>query len=87
MGGRITLYTRPGCILCAQVRGHLREAQLIFHEVEVTTQDRQNELLRSAGAAGFPALFVGSRYVGGFTHVVYLMTRGRLRSLANLSDE
>lgn len=86
MGAQLTLYTRPGCILCAQVRGHLREAQLAFREVEVGAQDQQNEVLRQAGAVGFPALFVGERYVGGFTHVVYLMTRGRLRSLSTFSD-
>jgi glutaredoxin len=86
MGSQLTLYTRPGCILCAQVRGHLEDAQLTFREVVVTAQDQQNELLRQAGAVGFPALFVGNRYVGGFTHVVYLMTRGRLRSLSTFSD-
>jgi glutaredoxin len=84
---RLTLFTRPGCILCEQVRCHLREAQLRFDEVEVKDQSRQIELLRQAGTAGFPALFLGTRYLGGFTHIVYLLTRGRLQSLATAPSD
>jgi glutaredoxin len=82
MGERLTLYTRPGCILCAQVREQLRLARLRFEEVEVTEQEDQAQLLRRAKAAGFPALFLGERYVGGYTHVIYLLTQGRLQSLS-----
>lgn len=84
---QLTLYTRPGCILCEQVRRHLRDAELRFDEVEVKDQSRQAELLRQAGTAGFPALFLGVRYVGGFTHIVYLLTRGRLQSLASAPSD
>ncbi len=77
----LTLYSRPGCILCAQVRNQLESERLTFREVVVKDQDDQIELLRRAGAAGFPALFWGDRYVGGFTHVIYLLTQGRLQSL------
>ena len=82
MAKELTLYTRPGCILCAQVRSQLLSERLAFREVEVNDQSEQVELLRQAGAAGFPALFWGDRYVGGFAHVIYLLTQGRLQSLA-----
>jgi glutaredoxin len=81
MAKQLTLFTRPGCILCAQVRSQLQSERLPFREVEVNDQSEQVDILRRAGAAGFPALFWGDRYVGGFTHVIYLLTQGRLQSL------
>jgi glutaredoxin len=82
----LTMFTRPGCILCAQVREHLRTAKLPFREIEVTEKDSQNELLRKAQAAGFPAIFLGDRYIGGFSHVVYLMAGGRLKRLVDAPE-
>jgi glutaredoxin len=83
----LTLFTRPGCILCAQVRAQLKVAKLPFQEVEVIEPNDQTQLLRRAGAVSFPALFLGDRYVGGFSHVVYLLMQGRLQSLVRRAEK
>jgi glutaredoxin len=83
MPGRLTVFTRPGCILCAQVREHLEAARLPFKEVQVTERSAQDELLQKAKVAGFPAIFLDEQYIGGFSHVVYLITQGRLRTLVD----
>ena len=80
MGARITLFTRPGCILCGQVRDLLVREDIPFEEIVVT--DHVSELVARAGARWYPALFVDDRYIGGFTHLVHLLTEGRLHSLA-----
>jgi hypothetical protein len=43
---------------------------------------QQTELMRGIGVSSFPAIFLGSRYIGGFTHIVHLITQGRLQGLA-----
>lgn len=80
---RVVLYARPGCILCAQVKKQLDAAGVRFDEVIVGDQSAQAQLLERSGSVGFPALFVDGRYVGGFSHVVYLLTEGRLQALVD----
>jgi glutaredoxin len=79
----LTVFTRPGCILCAQVRERLRDAHLPFREIEVTAKSSQNELLQKARVVGFPAIFLGDRYIGGFSHIVHLLLHGRLEGLVD----
>jgi glutaredoxin len=83
---RLTLFTRRGCILCSEVRELLRREQLGFDEVDVGPGGAESETLARAGVRAFPALFIGERYVGGFTHVVYLLTQGRLQSLVEAGE-
>lgn len=83
MTARLTLYTRAGCILCGQVKRQLEASAVDFDTVDASDPSVAPRLAR-LGITTFPALFVGGRYVGGYTHVVHLLTEGRLEALARM---
>lgn len=83
----LVLYTRPGCLFCKQVEELFVEQGLRHKLVELTSVEKQNELLGPTGAKSFPLVFLGDKFVGGFTHVVHLHSMGRLKELLETTGE
>jgi glutaredoxin len=79
----VVLYSRPGCMFCAQVGTMLRDAEVTFRVVDVPDRAAQNELIVQWNARAFPLVLVDGSYIGGFTHVVRLHAQGRLRHIAS----
>jgi glutaredoxin len=77
----LSVYTRPKCILCAQVKDLLVKAELPFRAFEVSVAEEQETILKRHRAKSFPLLLLDGKYVGGFTHIVHLLSSGRLQSL------
>ncbi len=77
----VLLYSRPGCMFCAQVAALLRESGIQFHTLDVPERAAQDELVARYDARAFPLVLVNDEYIGGFTHVVRLHSQGRLRSI------
>lgn len=78
----LVLYTRPGCLFCKQVEELFVEEKLPHRVVEITSLEKQNEVLGPTGSKAFPLVFFNAAFVGGFTHVVHLHSLGRLQELA-----
>jgi glutaredoxin len=78
----VAVYSRPGCMFCAQVCELMRAAGLPHDEFDVSDRVDQGKLAARFGARSFPIVAVNGRYVGGFTHIVRLHAEGRLSSLA-----
>jgi glutaredoxin len=83
MSRELAVYTRPKCILCAQVKELLAKANVPFLAREVSTPDEQEQIMKRHRAKSFPLLVLDGEYLGGFTHVVHLLANGRLQSLVN----
>jgi glutaredoxin len=81
----LVVYTRPQCILCAQVKELLRKAEVPFDAIELTASDDQERVMQAHRARSFPLMVLGDRYVGGFTHIVHLVSTGRLAELLALT--
>jgi len=77
----LIVYTRPMCILCAQVKDQLTKAGLTFKAIDVADPVEQERLATRFGARSFPLLVVRGKYLGGYTHLVHLLTTGRLAAL------
>jgi glutaredoxin 3 len=77
----LIVYTRPMCILCAQVKEQLTKAGLAYKIVDVVDLAEQERLVGKFGARSFPLLVVRGKYLGGYTHLVHLLTTGRLAAL------
>jgi glutaredoxin 3 len=77
----LIIYTRPTCILCAQVKEQLTKAGLAFKSIDVADLGEQERLVARFGARSFPLLVVRGKYLGGYTHLVHLLTTGRLAAL------
>lgn len=79
----VLVYTRTGCMFCKQVEDMLVEASISFRSQLVEERDEQDRLCQRYGAISFPLVIAGSRYIGGFTHVVKLHSEGRLGLIAS----
>jgi glutaredoxin len=77
----LIVFTRPRCILCAQVKEQLEGAHVPFDTVEVVGLAEQEHLVLRYGARSFPLLVLDGKYLGGYTHVVHLLASGRLAAL------
>ena len=83
----VLVYTRTGCMFCKQVEDMLLEANIVFRSELVEDRDEQDRICQRYGAISFPLVLSGSRYVGGFTHVVKLHSEGRLGLVASDADD
>lgn len=79
----VRMYSKPRCILCAQVLKILSSEGIRVSSTEVRDPMERTRLLEHFGVATFPVVLVGDRVIGGFSHVVHLLADGRLdRALA-----
>jgi len=81
----VTLYTRRWCGYCFAARRLLD--QLGIHYAE-TPLDRQPELRsqisqKAGGWPTVPLIFIGDRFVGGYTEIAALHRRGELVPMVN----
>lgn len=77
------LYTRRWCGYCFAARRLLKKLMIDFDEIPL---DGKAEFRRSLSEANnnwptLPMVFVGERFVGGYTDLVRLHRRGGLKSL------
>ena len=79
---RVTLYTRPLCLLCHRVADLLRQACVLFKQIDVTNRAEQERIAASCNAPSFPIVFVDGRYIGGYAHILQLHATGRLTQFA-----
>jgi glutaredoxin len=77
----LIVYTRPMCILCAQVKEQLAQAGLSFKSIDVADLGEQERLVKKYAARSFPLLVLRGKYLGGYTHLVHLLATGRLAAL------
>lgn len=82
---RVMLYTRPLCLLCHRVADLLRQACVLFKQIEVTGRLEQERIAASCNAPSFPIVLVDGCYVGGYAHILQLHATGRLAQLAAAS--
>ena len=73
---RVILYTRPLCLLCHRVADLLRQACVLFKQIEVTNRFEQDRIAAACNAPSFPIVFVDGRYIGGYAHILQLHATG-----------
>ena len=81
----VRLYTRKWCGYCFAARRLLEKIGVDFEEIPL---DAEPELRRSLAAANgnwrtLPMVFIGDRFVGGYTELVDIHRRGLLEGLVN----
>jgi len=79
----VRIYTTSWCWFCIAAKGLFKDLGIAFEEIPV---DGDPELRRSASArAGnwptVPMIFIGEKFIGGYTDAVDLHRRGELEAL------
>lgn len=63
----VTLYTAPGCVLCAQGRSLLTTRGIPFSERTISKPEDGDALQRLTGANSVPVLTIGAQQLKGFS--------------------
>lgn len=64
---RVIVYTSPHCPWCGRLKSYLRENQVPFREIDVSSDERAaSELVRRSGQMGTPQTDIDGRIVVGF---------------------
>lgn len=67
----VTVYSTPTCPWCHRAKDYLRSKNVIFEEVDVSTdQERAREMVQKSGQMGVPVIEIGEKVVIGFDPAV-----------------
>lgn len=72
----LKIYTKPGCQYCAAAKAYLKENDIAFEEIDITTNEAHADFLRSKGFRTLPVLFAGNEpLVNGGWNVLKTMRK------------
>ena len=76
----VTLYTRRWCTYCFAARRLLKRLRVPYEEIPLDRRhELRNEISKKAGGwPTVPMIFIGERFVGGYTELADLHRRGEL---------
>ena len=72
----IVIYTMNHCPFCEMAKGHLKQLNLPYKEINVhqqkNTDELRLELMNKSGQRTLPQIFIGEHSVGGYTDLIKL---------------
>jgi glutaredoxin 3 len=78
----VTIYTKSWCPYCHAAKDLLREKNIPFNEIDVTSdREGQAEMARKAGRSSVPQIWIGQTHVGGCDDLYALDQAGKLDTL------
>jgi len=86
----VTLYTRRWCSYCFAARRLFKKLRVDLVEIPLDRRPRlRGEISEKAGGwRTVPMVFIGDRFIGGYTEVAALHRRGELVPMVNsIGDE
>jgi len=75
----VVIYTKDYCPFCNYAKALLRSKEVVFQEIDVTSDDRQQEeMIRLSGRRTVPQIFIDDTPIGGFEELRQLEKEGQL---------
>ena len=72
----IVVYTLNHCPFCEMAKGHLKQLELPYKEINVHQQENTDELrlelMKKSKQRTLPQIFIGEHSVGGYTDLIQL---------------
>ena len=78
------MYATPLCPYCAAAKALLRRKGVTFQEIDVSADERRDDMVRRTGRRTVPQIFVGDHHVGGYDDLHALDERGELDPLLGI---
>jgi glutaredoxin 3 len=78
------MYATPLCPYCAAAKALLRRKGVTFQEIDVSADERRDDMVRRTGRRTVPQIFVGDHHVGGYDDLRALDERGELDPLLGI---
>jgi glutaredoxin 3 len=67
MDKKITVYSTPTCPYCIRAKQFLREQNVLFEDIDVSTNDQAAEaMIQKSGQMGVPVLDINGEIIVGF---------------------
>lgn len=63
---KVVVYGTPTCPYCAKARAYLREQNIQFADLDVTTNEKAKRDFAKLGSRAVPVILVGDRRIDGF---------------------
>lgn len=80
---KVTIYTMDYCPYCESAKKLLKSKGIAFEEVKLPMDDdaQWDELEAKTGYKTMPQIFIGEKFIGGYTDLASLDKKGDLDSL------
>ncbi|MFH1640760.1 MAG: glutaredoxin domain-containing protein [Candidatus Omnitrophota bacterium] len=63
----VKVYSTPTCPWCMRVKAFLKDSNVVFHDVDVSTsQQAAEEMIQKSGQMGVPVLDISGKIIIGF---------------------
>lgn len=80
MSSKTIIYTKDYCPYCKAAKTLLRECELEFEEIEVSTDPRLfADMVARSQRRTVPQIFIGETHVGGYTDLERFLFRNSVR--------
>ena len=82
----VMVHSKPGCPYCVRAKELLDGSGIPYEEVLYDPDapdyaDRRDRLIGATGHRTFPQIFVGERFIGGYTELEHLYSTQHLHDL------
>jgi len=75
---KVVVYTTPYCPYCLRAKLLLKNKSVAFEEVDVSDDDKREELVERTSWRTVPQIFIGEEFVGGYDELQSLEDEGKL---------
>ncbi len=79
---KVIIYTKEYCPYCQAAKQLLLGKKVSFEEIDVTHDEgRLEKLIEKTGHQTIPQIFIGDRFIGGFTELKAFDNSGELNKI------
>ncbi|MFZ5628005.1 MAG: glutaredoxin [Spirochaetota bacterium] len=79
MSPQVTIYSKDYCPYCVRAKEFFAKKQINFHEIDVEKDPAAyEELKRKTNHMTVPQIFIGDKFIGGYTDLVAKFQRGEI---------
>jgi glutaredoxin 3 len=79
---KVTLYSADWCPFCVRAKRLLEGKNIAFDEVNVDHEPgKREEMVAKTGHKTIPMIFIGEKFIGGFSELSAMNEKGELDSM------
>ena len=82
----VIIYTKRYCVFCVLAKQFFESNFVAYKEIDISNNiEKLNQLKSETGFMTLPQIFVGGKFVGGFTEMMEKINSGELKLPASAS--
>ncbi len=82
---KVKIYSKDYCPYCVRAKNLLREKNIVFEELMMDENPEEYSKLKArTGMMTVPQIFIGDKFIGGYTELAELNNSGELDELLKI---